>query len=213
VRFDLNDYSIPPEAVGRQLTLLASATSVRILDNSVEIARPVRSYDRHQPVLDPAHREAVLKRKRKAFHSTPAGRQEQAVPESKTLLDQAFAPGESAWASDRAPDEVAGPRSTAPSPKRSNTTRPALLPSPSCFAASLAPHCWPSISAAIRKPHRSTSALIIWRPLFPNAASYAFSCSLARPDRGHSNGSIAPLRIELDAVRRIRHHQPRLAIS
>src|SRR5438876_2269047 len=83
VRFDLNDYSIPPQAVGRQLTLLASDTSVRILDGSVEIARHVRSYDRHQPVLDPAHQQAVLKSKRKAFHSTPAGRLEQAVPESK----------------------------------------------------------------------------------------------------------------------------------
>ena len=45
---------------------------------------------------DPAHQQAVLKSKRKAFHSTPAGRLEQAVPESKTLLDQAFALGESA---------------------------------------------------------------------------------------------------------------------
>jgi hypothetical protein len=96
VRFDLNDYSIPPEAVGRQLTLVASDTSVRILDGSVEIARHVRSYDRHQPVLDSTHQDAVLKIKRKAFHSTPAGRLEQAVPESKTLLDQAFAQGESA---------------------------------------------------------------------------------------------------------------------
>jgi transposase len=96
VRFDLNDYSIPPEAVGRQLTLLASDTSVRILDGSVEIARHVRSYDRHQPVLDPAHQDAVLKIKRKAFHSMPAGRLEQAAPDSKTLLDLAFAQGESA---------------------------------------------------------------------------------------------------------------------
>lgn len=96
VRFDLNDYSIPPEAVGRQLTLVASDTDVRILDGSLEIARHARTYDRHQPVLDPAHQEAVLKIKRKAFHSTPAGRLEQAVPESQTLLDLAFAQGESA---------------------------------------------------------------------------------------------------------------------
>jgi hypothetical protein len=96
VRFDLNDYSIPPEAVGRQLTLMASDTSVRILDGSVEIARHTRTYDRHQLVLDPAHQEAVLKIKRKAFHSTAGGRLEQAVPESKTLLDLAFAHGESA---------------------------------------------------------------------------------------------------------------------
>jgi len=96
VRFDLNDYSIPPEAVGRPLTLAASDTLVRILDGAVEIARHQRTYDRHQPVLDPAHKEAVLKLKRKAFHATPAGRLEQAVPESQTLLDLAFTQGESA---------------------------------------------------------------------------------------------------------------------
>jgi transposase len=98
VRFDLNDYSIPPEAVGRQLTLVASDTGVRILDGPLEIARHGRTYDRHQLVLDPAHQQAVLKMKRKAIHSTPAGRLEQAVPESKAFLDQAFANGESAGA-------------------------------------------------------------------------------------------------------------------
>ena len=96
VRFDLNDYSIPPEAVGHPLTLVASATAVRILDGATEIARHIRSYDRQQQVLDPSHREAVLKLKQRAFHATPAGRLEQAVPESKTLLDLAFAQGESA---------------------------------------------------------------------------------------------------------------------
>jgi transposase len=96
VRFDLNDYSIPPQAVGRPLTLAASDTTVRILDGSVELARHVRSYDRHQLVLDPAHQDAVLALKRKAFHATPTGRLEQAVPESRELLDLAFAQGESA---------------------------------------------------------------------------------------------------------------------
>ncbi len=96
VRFDLNDYSIPPEAVDRPLTLVASDTTVRLLDGTLEIARHPRTYDRQKQVLDPSHREAVLKLKRKAFHATPAGRLEQAVPESKTLLDLAFAQGESA---------------------------------------------------------------------------------------------------------------------
>jgi transposase len=96
VRFDLNDYSIPPEAVGRQLTLVASDTSVRILNGSAEIARHVRAYDRHRLVLDPAHQEAVLVLKRKAFHSTPGGRLEQLVPESKAFLDLAFSHGEQA---------------------------------------------------------------------------------------------------------------------
>ena len=96
VRFDFNDYSIPPEAVGRTLTLAASDTTVRILDGAVEIARHRRSYDRRQELLDPEHQEALLKGKRKAFHATPGGRLEQAVPESKMLLDLAFAQGESA---------------------------------------------------------------------------------------------------------------------
>jgi len=96
IRFDLNDYSIPPQAIGKPLTLLASDTCVRLLDGSVEIARHIRSYDRHQQVLDTAHQQAVLQMKRKAFHSTPSGRLEQAVPESRKLLDQAFAQGEPA---------------------------------------------------------------------------------------------------------------------
>jgi hypothetical protein len=82
--------------VGRSLTLAASDTTVRILDGSAEVARHVRSYDRHQLVIDPAHQDAVLALKRKAFHSTPGGRLEQAVPESRQLLDLAFAQGESA---------------------------------------------------------------------------------------------------------------------
>jgi transposase len=96
VRFDLNDYSIPPEAVGRTLTLVASDTTVRILDGARELARHPRTYDRQKQVLDPAHQDAVLKIKRKAFHATAAGRLELAVPESKTLLDLAFGEGESA---------------------------------------------------------------------------------------------------------------------
>lgn len=98
VRFDLNDYSIPPEAVGRPLTLVASPTAVRILDGSVEIAHHRRTYDRHQFLLDPAHQEALRKAKRKAIHSMPPGRLEQAVPESRAFLDQAFVHGESTGA-------------------------------------------------------------------------------------------------------------------
>ena len=96
VRFDLNDYSIPPEAVGRPLTLVASDTDVRILDGSAEIARHHRSYDRQQAILDPAHEEALLRTKRKALHQTRAGRLALAVPESEDLLERAFAQGESA---------------------------------------------------------------------------------------------------------------------
>ena len=96
VRFDLNDYSIPPVAVGRHLTLAASDTDVRILDGAAEIARHHRSYDRQQSILDPAHEQALLRTKRKALHQTRAGRLALAVPESEALLERAFAEGESA---------------------------------------------------------------------------------------------------------------------
>ena len=96
VRFDGNDYSIPPEAVGRELTLAASDTGVRILDGVREIARHHRSYNRQEEVLDPTHQQALLRTKRKARESTRAGRLEMAVPESAVLLERAFADGESA---------------------------------------------------------------------------------------------------------------------
>jgi transposase len=96
VRFDLNDYSIPPDAIGHPLILAASASTVRILDGSREITRHRRCYDRHQQMLDPEHQEALLKDKRKAIGSTRGGRLAQAVPESEALLDAAFSRGESA---------------------------------------------------------------------------------------------------------------------
>ena len=96
VRFDGNDYSIPPEAVGRSLMLAASDTEVRVLDGAREIARHRRSYNRQQLVLDPAHQQALLRSKRKARESTRAGHLELAVPESAVLLERAFAEGESA---------------------------------------------------------------------------------------------------------------------
>src|SRR6516162_7738139 len=96
LRFDLNNYSIPPRPHGHPLTLVASESRVRILDGGKEIAQHRRSYDRHQLVLDPAHQQELLEEKRKAFGSTPGGRLAQAVPESEALLDAAFARGESA---------------------------------------------------------------------------------------------------------------------
>ena len=94
VRFDLNDYSIPPSAVGRQLTLVASDTLVRILDGTAEVARYRRSYDRHQVVADPAHQQALLEQKRKAS-SAPSDRLSVAVPQSEAFLQAALLRGES----------------------------------------------------------------------------------------------------------------------
>ncbi len=95
IRFDLNDYSIPPDRIGQTLTLVASQTGVRLLDGTTEVAAHRRSYDRHQLIVDPAHQDALLEEKRKARGSTAGGRLATAVPETEFLLQAAFERGES----------------------------------------------------------------------------------------------------------------------
>jgi hypothetical protein len=101
VRFDLNDYSIPPRAVGHALTLIASDTQVRLLDGTSEIARHPRSYGRHELIVDPAHEGALLEEKRKALGATRGGRLSAAAPEAEALLEAALRRG-----------ELAGPQTT-----------------------------------------------------------------------------------------------------
>jgi hypothetical protein len=95
VRFDLNDYSIPPTAVGRALTLAASETTLRVLDGASEVARHRRSYDRHQRVEDPVHIETLLEEKRRARGSLPRARLNDAVPAAEAFLEACFQRGES----------------------------------------------------------------------------------------------------------------------
>ena len=95
LRFDLNDYSIPPHAVGRPLTLVATQSEVRILDGQATLARHRRSYGRGEEIKDPAHLDALLEEKRKALGSTPGGRLQHQVPASRDFLEAAFRRGES----------------------------------------------------------------------------------------------------------------------
>ncbi len=96
VRFDLNDYSVPPPALGRALTLVASPTNIRLLDGATEIASHRRSYDRHEQIEDPTHPQALLEQKRKALGLTASGRLATLSPESQAFLQAAFERGESA---------------------------------------------------------------------------------------------------------------------
>jgi hypothetical protein len=99
VPFDLNHYSIPPEVVGRRsLTLVASATVVRILDGQLEIVSHRRSYDREEYIDEAGHEEALLEHKRRARGQTPCGRLSAAVPETQAFLQAAFTKGENAGA-------------------------------------------------------------------------------------------------------------------
>jgi hypothetical protein len=95
VPFDLNHYSIPPQSLWpRALTLVASATTVRILDGPLEIASHRRSYDRNQYIDEVGHEEALLETKRRARGQTPIGRLSAAVPKAQDFLRAAFDKGE-----------------------------------------------------------------------------------------------------------------------
>jgi len=72
LRFDRNDYSIPPEFVRKPLTLVATHDTVRILDGAVEVASHPRCYDRGREIEDPRHIEALVELKRAA--RAPKGR-------------------------------------------------------------------------------------------------------------------------------------------
>jgi transposase len=66
IRFDLNDYSIPHTLVHKPLTLIASETRVRILDQMEEVASHERSYDRGRHIEQREHLEALYQEKRDA---------------------------------------------------------------------------------------------------------------------------------------------------
>jgi transposase len=64
IHFDRNLYSIPHAHVRQPLTLVASATDVRLLDGATVLARHPRSFDTGAVVEDPAHVQALLEASR-----------------------------------------------------------------------------------------------------------------------------------------------------
>ena len=95
VRFDRNHYSIPHTHVRRPLTLLASATTVRVITGTEEIARHTRSYDTGDIIEQEAHVAGLVEATRHANPSSARDRLRLAVPAVTTLLDRLAARGES----------------------------------------------------------------------------------------------------------------------
>jgi hypothetical protein len=95
VRFDLNDYSIPHDYVGRALTLIASEHEVRIVDGGGEVlGRHARSYDRGQIVEDAQHILALSIEKRRAHELRGRDRLRSACPSADAFLAALAARGE-----------------------------------------------------------------------------------------------------------------------
>ena len=85
-RFDLNDYTVPPEHARRTLTVCATPDEVRLLDGGVEVARHRRSYDKGERVEDPAHLEELIAKKRKARRGRDMDRLTRRVPSCQDFL-------------------------------------------------------------------------------------------------------------------------------
>jgi transposase len=94
VRFDLNDYSIPPEFCRKALTLMASDVEVKILDGQTELSRHPRSYDRGECIDAQAHTEAIIAARLAAM---PSRRRETLIvmiPKAAELLEMLVVRGE-----------------------------------------------------------------------------------------------------------------------
>jgi transposase len=86
VRFDGNDYSIPHQLVRRPLTLVASDTTVRLLDGQTEVARHARCWDKRQQIEDQAHLQGLASEKHKARDSRGRNRLFAACPAAADFL-------------------------------------------------------------------------------------------------------------------------------
>lgn len=92
-RYDLNDYSVPHVHVQSTLTVMASTTTVRVLDGVDEVARHERSWSRGEQIETAAHIEALVAEKRAATEHRGQNRLRHAAPSATTLLEQAAARG------------------------------------------------------------------------------------------------------------------------
>lgn len=88
VRFDLNDYSIPHTLIRKPLTVIASTTTVRILDGTTEVARHARSWDRHAQLEQKEHIEALVQEKRSAREGRARTQITRAVPGAMAFLEE-----------------------------------------------------------------------------------------------------------------------------
>ena len=87
IRFDGNDYSIPHELVRKPVTIVASDTTVRILDGDVEVARHGRSYDRGRQIETPSHLDGLTAAKQRSREHRGRNRLAAACPAAKPFLE------------------------------------------------------------------------------------------------------------------------------
>jgi transposase len=91
VRFDRNAYSVPRRWAFRAVTVKGYVDRVEVVADGQVVARHVRSYGRHEKVLDPLHFLVVLDHKPAALDHAPVYRDWQlpaAFPDLRRSLEQ-----------------------------------------------------------------------------------------------------------------------------
>ena len=72
IRFDTNSYSVPVQYAHREITVVASVDTVRLVFHGQLVARHPRHWGREQYIFDPIHYLALLERKPGGFdHAKP----------------------------------------------------------------------------------------------------------------------------------------------
>jgi transposase len=94
VRFDTNDYSLPPKHVRRTVTLLAEPHRVRVVVNGAVVAEHARSFDRHATIEDPRHLRDLVDVKRRAREGAGMSRLTRSVPATRLMLERAAERGQ-----------------------------------------------------------------------------------------------------------------------
>lgn len=86
VTFDTNQYSIPHQVVGKQLTLKATEDAVLIIDGGSVVASHRRSWGQRQVVDDPRHLAELAGEKRRGKQLASRHRLLSELPEAEPLL-------------------------------------------------------------------------------------------------------------------------------
>ena len=93
IRFDLNDYSVPPEFVRCNLTVIADERQVCIVDRGKVIAEHLRHYGKREQIIEPAHLDALRQHKRQAKSHSAQHRLIAVCAQTQTLLNQSVERG------------------------------------------------------------------------------------------------------------------------
>lgn len=86
LRFDTNNYSVPPRYVRRSVDVLADHEQVRVVADGKLIAEHQRSFDRRESIEDPSHTEELKAFKRKARQASAGDRLRAAAPSVEEFL-------------------------------------------------------------------------------------------------------------------------------